>query len=141
MATERILKEDSPRDNILSEETAKKIYEAGNCELHEVQRRPDEIQCQRCYSYMEVGFQVYPCGGKLNLSDDMLSCIQQQFKELIANAYMTFQKRRGTKHGAEMWKKHHFEANEFMRKIMQKGKYMSILDRFQNDDVFHASQR
>ena len=33
------------------------------------------------------------------------------------------------------------DAQEFMRKITQKGEYTSIRDRFQNDEVFHASQR
>ena len=99
-------------DNILSEETAKKIHEAGNCELHEVQRRTDKVQCQRCYSYVEAGFQVCPCGGRLNMSEEMLSCIKQIFKELIANAYTPFQKRRGAKHGAQLWQKNHFEAKD-----------------------------
>ena len=31
-------------------------------------------------------------------------------------------------------------AKEFMRKIHRKGIFTSILDRFQNDEVFHASQ-
>ena len=109
--------------------------------MHEVQRRTDKVQCQRCYSYVEAGFHACPCGGKLNMSEERLSCIQLKIKELIANAYMTFQKRRGAKHGAQLWQKHHFEAKEFLRKIMQKGEYKSILDRFQNDDVFHARQR
>ena len=52
--------------------------------------------------------------------DEMLSCIQQKFEELIANAYMTFQKGRGAKHGAQLLQKHHFEAKEFMRKITKK---------------------
>ena len=93
------------------------------------------------YSYVEAGFQVCPCGGKLNMSEEMLSCMRQKFKELIANGYSTFQKKRGAKHGAQLWQKHHFEAKESMRKITQKGKYTSILDRFQNEEVFHASQR
>ena len=110
-------------------------------DLHEVQRRTDKVQCQRCYSYVEVGFQVKPCGGKLNMSDERVHCFQQKFKELVANAYTTFQKRRGAKHGAQLWQKLHFEAKEFMRKITEKAKYTSILDRLQNDDVFRASQR
>ena len=108
--TERFLKEVSPMDNILSEETAKNIHEAGNCELHEVQRRTDKVQCQRCYSYVEAGFQVCPCGGRLNMSEEMLSCIKQIFKELIANAYTPFQKRRGAKHGAQLWQKESFRS-------------------------------
>ena len=75
------------------------------------------------------------------MSEEMLSCTKQKFKELIANAKTTFQKRRGAKHGAQLWQKHHSEAKEFMSNITQKGKYTSILDRFQNDEVFHASQR
>ena len=35
--TKQILKDDSPKDNILSEKAAKKIQEAG--ELHEIQQR------------------------------------------------------------------------------------------------------
>ena len=103
--TERILKEDSPRDNILSEKTAKKIHEAGNCGLHEVQQRTDKVQCQRCYSYIEAGFQVCPCAGKLDMSEEMLSSIRQNFKQLIADASMTFQKTRGAKHGVQPWQK------------------------------------
>ena len=52
----------------------------------------------------------------------------------------TFQGTRGARHGAQPWQKHHFLAKEFMRKIGKKGIYSSILDRFQNDEVFHACQ-
>ena len=100
----------------------------------------DKVQCQRCYSYIEAGFQVCPCGGKLNMSEEMLSCIRQNFKQLIADAYMTFQGTRGARHGAQPWHKHHFLATEVMRMMNKKGIYKSILDRFQNDEVFHASQ-
>ena len=75
------------------------------------------------------------------MSEKKVSCIKHIFKELIANANMPFQKRRGAKHGAQLWQKHHFEAKEFTRKITQKGKLTSILDRFQNDEVSHAGQR
>ena len=63
----------------------------------------------------------------------------QKFKQLIADACMTFQGTSRVKHGAQPWQKHHFIAKEFMRKIKQ-GIYTSILARFQNDEVFHTSQ-
>ena len=44
-------------------------------------------------------------------------------------------------HGAQPWQKHHFHAKELMRKIKRKGIKSSILDRFQNDEVFHANQQ
>ena len=51
--TKEIIKDDSSKDNILSERTAKKIHEAGNCELHEIQQRTDKVQSLRCYSYIQ----------------------------------------------------------------------------------------
>ena len=80
-------KNDSPEDNILSEKAVKKIHEADNCELHDIQQRTNKVQCQRCYSYIEAGFQVCPCGGQLNMSEEMLSSIRQTFKQLIAGAH------------------------------------------------------
>ena len=40
----KIIRDDSPKDN-----TAKKIHEAGNCELHEIQQRTNKVQCQHCF--------------------------------------------------------------------------------------------
>ena len=37
VVTKEIFKDDSPKDNILREKDVKKINEAGNCELHEIQ--------------------------------------------------------------------------------------------------------
>ena len=74
------------------------------------------------------------------MSEEMLSSIRQKFKQLIADAGMTFQGTRGARHGAQPWQKHHFLAKELMRKIGKRGIYSSIHDRFQNDEVFHASQ-
>ena len=74
------------------------------------------------------------------MSEEMHSSIRQQFTQLIADAYTTFQGTRGASHGAQPWQKHQFLAKEFMRKIHKKGMYTSILDRLQNDEVFHASQ-
>ena len=70
------------------------------------------------------------------MAEDMLSSIRQKFKQLIADAYMTFQGRRGARHGVQLWQKHHHIAKEFMSKIHKKGVNTSILDRFQNDEVF-----
>ena len=139
VTTKEFFKDDLLEDNIPSEKATKKIHEVGNCELHEIQHRTNKEQCQRCYSYFEAGFQVCPCGGKLNMSEEVLSSIRQKFKQLIADAYMTFQWTRGVRHAAQPWQKHHFLAKEFMRKIHKKGMKTLFLDRFQNDEVFDAS--
>ena len=65
VTTKEIVKDDSLEDNILSEKAVKEIHEAGNCDLHAVQRRTNKVQCQRCYSYLEVGLQMCPCDGKV----------------------------------------------------------------------------
>ena len=121
LTTKEILNDDSPMDKILSEQAVKKIHDAGHCELHEMQQRTNKVHCQRCYSYIEAGFQVCPCGGKLSMSEEMLSSIRQKYKQLIADAYMTFQGTRGARHGVQPWQKHHYIAKEFMRKIHKKG--------------------
>ena len=74
------------------------------------------------------------------MSEEVLSSIRQKIMQLIADAYMTFQGTRGARHGAQPWQKHHFLAKVFMRKIGKKGIDSSTLDRFQNDEVFHASK-
>ena len=99
--TIQINADDSSQDNILSGNTVKKIHEASNCELHEIQRRTNKVQHQRCSSYNEAGFQVCPCRRKWDMSDEMLSSIRRKFKQLIADTYMTFQRTRGAKHGVE----------------------------------------
>ena len=81
-------------------------------------------------------FPVCPCGGKLDMSDEMLSSIRQTHCRCL----MKFQGTRGAKHGVHPWEKHHYIAKESMRKIHKKGIFSSVLDHFQNDEVFLASQ-
>ena len=44
VTTEKSLKDDSSKDHILSEKAAKEIYEASNCELHQIQQRRNAFQ-------------------------------------------------------------------------------------------------
>ena len=83
--TENGQQEEPLENNILSEEAAMQIYEAGICELHEVQPRTVKVQCQRCPAYVEAGFQVCLCGGKLDMTEDMLSRKRGTLSELIEN--------------------------------------------------------
>ena len=83
VVVEKSLKNDSHEDSIPSEKAAKDSYEAGNCNSHEIQQRTNNVQCQRCYLYMEAGFQVCPCGGKLNMSEEMLSSIRQKLSNSL----------------------------------------------------------
>ena len=120
--TEGIFKEDSPRDNITSEKLAKKNHKASNCQLLEIQQRTNNVQCQRCYSYIEDGFQVFTYRGQLKMSEEKLSSMRQTFKQLIADAHMTFQGTRGAKHSVQPWQKHQFFAKELIyEKDPQKG--------------------
>ena len=132
-STKRILKEGPLGDNILNEKAAKKIYEAWNCELHEIQKRTDKLQIQRWYSHVEAGFQVCHRGGNLNVSEEMLSCIQQK----IQAAYMTFVEQSMLLiRGNSIFTK----PKNLSEKIKAKGTYTSILDRFKNDEKIHTSQ-
>ena len=57
------------------------------------------------------------------MSEEMLFSIRQKSKQLIADAYMTFQGTRRARNGAQPWQKHHFLAKKFMSKIHEKGMY------------------
>ena len=54
------------------------------------------------------------------MSDEMLYCIRQKFKQLIADVYMIFQGTRGVKHGAQPWQKHYFLCQRVYEKDQQK---------------------
>ena len=54
------------------------------------------------------------------MSEEMLSSIRPKFKQLIADARVTFQGTRGARHGFQPWQKHHFLAKGFVRKIHKK---------------------
>ena len=82
MVTKETLKDDSPEDNILSEKTVKKIHEACNFELHEIQQRSNKSTMSTLL-FIEAGFQVCPCGGKLDMSDEMLSSNKQKLSNSL----------------------------------------------------------
>ena len=67
------------------------------------------------------------------MSEEMLSSIRQKFKQLIADACMTFQGTRGARHGVQSLQNHHYIAKEFMREIHKKEICTSILGRFQKN--------
>ena len=79
----------------------------GNCELHEVQQRPVKVQCQLCQAYVEAGFQVCPCGGKLDKTEDMLSRKRRKFRELSLHAVS---EKCGYKHGVLPFQEHHLTS-------------------------------
>ena len=53
---------------------------------------------------------------------------------------MTFQGATGAWCGVQPWENNHGIAKKLMRKIHKKGIFSSVLEHFQNDEVFHASQ-
>ena len=98
-------KDDSPKDNILSEQAVKKIHEARNCESNEFQKRTNKIMSTLLL--IEAGFQVCPCEGQLGMWEKMLSSIRQQFKQLVAEAQMTFRGKRRARQASFLWRRVH----------------------------------
>ena len=139
--TEKSLQEEPLESNIFSEEAEMKIYEAGNCELLDVQERSVKVQCQRRQAHVEAGFQVCQCGGKLDSFNEMLARTRRKFNELIESShFLPFQKKRGSKHGVLPVQERHRRANEMTSKIKRRKEHTSILDRFQRHRIFRASR-
>ena len=119
----------------------KKIHEAGNCEFNEIQQRTYKVQWHRCYSYTEAGVQVCPCGGQLNVSEEMPSSIRQNFQTTRCRCLHDIPRNARSQTWYPAMAKTSLPCQKFfMRKIHKKGMYASILESFQNDEIFHASE-
>ena len=75
------------------------------------------------------------------MSEEMLSCMQQQFEELIANAYTTVQKRRTSQTWCLAVAKASFRSQGVYEKDQAKKAYIRrFLMASRMNEVFHASQ-
>ena len=110
-------------------------FEKKTCELHEVQRRTEKEN-------VSVSIHTWKWDSKYSMrrEAECQKCFlaNNKLKELHRKHLHDVPRKRGAKHCAQQRQKHHFEAKEFMRKFTYKGNNTSILDRLQNEDVFHC---
>ena len=140
--TKKIIKDDSLEDNILSEKISKKIHAAGNCELHEIQQRTNKVQCQRCCSYIESGFQF-----KYVHAEESWTCQKKCFPASDKNwathlQMLTWHSKEREEPGMVFSRGKSIITlpNSLWERSTKRESTRRFFYRFQNFEVFHASQ-
>ena len=118
---------------IFSEESSRAIYEVGNMELIELRQTSATTQCLSFLRHVPEGLHMCRCGVWLrpNQYDAALKTPYYRASVIIS---------RGKKSGRNPGQQDHQKAMDAKRGVLKRGKYTSILDRWQNDEVFRESQ-
>ena len=117
------------------------FYEMGNMELIEVGQSSAIIQCSSCLKHVWQGVNMCQCGVCSRPNQSTLDRIREAFAALKTLYYRTRDAIwRGMKSGHNPWQKDHHTAMDAKRRVQKRGKYTSIMDRWQNDEVYRESQ-
>ena len=125
---------------IFSEESSRAIYEMGNLELIELRQTSAPIQCPSCLKRVLEGLNVCLCGVWLRPNQDTMNRIKARFEALIAPYCGATLQSRGRKLGHNQGHKDHTKAADAKRGAKKPGDHPSILSRWQNDEIYRASQ-
>ena len=124
---------------IFSEESSRAIYEMGNMEL--LTHTSATIQCPSCLKHVPEGLNMCQCGVWLRPNQSTMDRIRTAFAALKIPYYRaSVIISRGKKSGHNPWQQDHQKAMVAKRGVLKRCKYTSILYRWQNDDVYRASQ-
>ena len=128
---------------IFSAEPSRAIHEMGNMELIELKQTSATIQCSSCLKHVPEGLNMCQCSVWLRPN-------QSKYVGPDQNSICSFKKSllqrtkdvnsRGMKSGDNPWQKDHHKAMDAKRGVLKRGKCASIVDRWQNDEVYRASQ-
>ena len=127
-------------DIIFSEESSRAIYEMGNLELIELRQASATVQCLSCLKHVPEGLNMFLCGFWLRPNQDTMNRIKARFEASTAPYYRATFQSRGRKNGHNQWRKDHGRAVDAKRGAMKRGDHPSILSRWQNDEIYRASQ-
>ena len=125
---------------IFREESSRVIYEMGNLELIELRQTSATIQSPSCLKHVPEGLNMCLCGVWFRLNQDMMDRIKARFEALITTYYRAKFHSRGKRHGHNQWQKYHQKAADAKRGAKKRGDRPSIVSRWQNDEIFRASQ-
>ena len=124
-------------DMIFSEESSRVIYEVGNLELMELRQTSATIQCLK---HVPEGLNLCPRGVWLRPIQDAMDRIKARSEALITLYYRANFHSRGKRHEHNQWQKDHAKAVGAIRGAKKRGDHPSILSRWQNEEIYRASQ-
>ena len=125
---------------MFSQEYSQVIFGMGNVELFEL--KTSRIQCPSCLHYVFRGTIFWACDKHIRPDLDMMRRIKAAFGILKALHFRTsVLTSMGYKHGPNLWQAHPHRAKDALRGCSKsKSLFMSIWDRWQNDEIYTKSQ-
>ena len=125
---------------IFSEESSRAIFEMGNVDL--IESKKTSTKCPSCLQHVFEGTTTCTCGKWLRPNKNVMDRIKAAFEALKALYYRTSPTiTRGCKCGPNPWQQHHHNAREALRSATKGDrKYISIWDRWWNDEAYRTSQ-
>ena len=133
----------SKGSTIFSEEIGRAIHEMGNTELIELKQTSATIQCLSCLRHVPEGWNTCQCGVWLRPNQSTMERIRSSFFAALKTPYFrtTAILSSGRKSGHDPWQTDHAKAMNARRRTTKSSrKLTSILDPWQNDEIYRASQ-
>ena len=100
-------------------------------ELIELKQTSATIQCPSCLNMCQCGVWLRPYQSTMDRTRTALKNPYHRASVIIS---------RGKKSGHNPWQMDHQKATDAKRRVLKRGKCTSFLDRWQNDEVYRASQ-
>ena len=124
-----------------NEESSRAIYEMGNMELTELRQTSATIQCPSCLKHVPEGLGTCQCGVWLRPNQSTMDQVRTTFAALTSpHCRSSVIISREKQSGHNPWQQDHQKAMDAKRGVPKRGKHTSKLERWQNDDVYRASQ-
>ena len=127
---------------ISSEETSRAMHEMSNMELIELTQTSATDQCLSCLKHAPEGLNICQCGVWLRPNQSMMERIREAFAALKTPYFRTTTiLSRGRKSGHNPWQTDLAKAMDARRGATKNScNFTSVLDRWQNDEIYRASQ-
>ena len=139
--TKSIRNDLSKGNMIFSEESSRAIYEMGNMELIELRQTSATIQCPSCLKHVPEGLNMCQCGVWLRPNQSTMDRIRTAFAA-FENSLLPFHSNPVKR--KEKWSQPMADGSSkshgCKKRSTETHKYTSTVDRWQNDEVYRASQ-
>ena len=125
---------------IFSEESSRAICEMGNMELIDLRQTSATTQCPSCFKHVAEGLNMCQCGVWLRPNQSTLERIRTAFAALKTPFYGASTVISRVKNsGHNPWQQDHHKAMDAKRGALKRCKHTSLMDRWQNDEVYRES--
>ena len=128
------------RYNDLQKRIKSRCLRNGQHELIKLGQTSATSQCPSCLKHVPEGLNMCQCGVWFRPNQNQMDRIRTAFGALKTPYYRASAIiSRGKKSGHNPWQQDHQKAMDATRGVLKRGRYTSVVDRWQNDQVDRAS--